>query len=266
MWRKVLALLAMAAAFVPGSTSQVVLGTSDDPELEDAVGDVEYSPAYAGSRDHRYLDIQKAWFEYNNETDVITLVYEVVDGSKLSNSSGIWAISCELSGRVLSAGDQLGFLLFHWTQKPDSPALDSKVVFRETEASSAATGYDAHPMAHGFTSSLSMPGQFRFDVERAALLRWGDEVHSPTAMCREQVTVNTASFAVVNQDRAESDAAYSFVERRRVGSPDTEFDPIERLPPEGDMPSANPGRATVGPALALGMVALAAAALGRRRP
>jgi hypothetical protein len=225
----------LAACLIPSvSGQQVLFGSELLPELSDKSDDVEYSPAYTGTRDLDYLDLNAAWFSYDNATDEISLTLRNAGAEGLESASLTTQVQCSLVAEIVKDNETQGELRFEWTRHVNSDVLDSDLWWVQ-EAGPETTTRKAVP--HGFNATLETPAYFTFTNTKFELTRFGDQAEKPRAACVESVNppdppgglrLRGTGYPVAS-DEAASSAAYSFVDTRRVRSPDGVLDPIEKF-------------------------------------
>ncbi len=229
---RVAILAAIIPLMIPPSEA---LGTETLPELVDQGDDVTYYGAYAGERNHDYLDVLAAWFEHDQGLDLVSFNVKVADSQALPTSSTQnWEVRCSFLGAVTSTAEGgetvWGNLSYGWVKPWNSSGLESSANWEPNEFGQFGTR-NSVPLSHVFEATIEEPGYFRFFIERGLVQRLGDRVEDIRGDCRERLKVADAPTVLEgfsNIDNAESKGAYSFAELRRARAPNgTVDDPLE---------------------------------------
>lgn len=265
----------LAVVLLPAAQAQSgwILGTEADPEIIDAAGNVEYSPLYAGSRDHDYLDILKAWLAHDPVADNLTLTLQVQDAAMLEKPNPEYPAYCSFAGEVWAEEElrgQLSFSASFYASLAGPSYTEHAVAWRPHRDGAFAA--DPVPLRHEFQATFREPGHYFWSADRATIANFGDELRTMSAYCGETYQpggVPTIYTTYSNHNSASSSAVYSFRDLRRVVGPDGRPDDLDslnsQLPPVQTSGSAAPDEASPALGVALVAVVLAGAAVAWRR-
>lgn len=260
----------LLVCLVPSAQAQLLFGDEEVPELPDGVDDVAYDPLYVGDMNHAYIDFAAAWFAYDEMTDEIEFTMKTASGNLAAAPDG-WNVICGAGGNVTAGGETMGELRYIWSIDSNESEPHGFVTFRSTQQQAVGVGEGNPGVKSTFSADLQDAGYFRFRVARSALLILGDGIETPNASCAEYFELRTPVSRgplMANRDFAESEAAYSFTEHRRVRAPDGAVDPIERLPTDAPTAPASSQSETSTPTIGfLGVLTgLLVVAVVARRP
>lgn len=175
----VVAALACLAA-VPAAGS--ILGTPEDPELQDSSNDVSYDATYVGPHDMDYLDITSAWFEFNETDDLVNFTLRVKDAQALADPPEDYRIRCSIEGDLAVGDADSGVITFNWLSQGNGEPVVANVTYHESSGD-GVNAYELTPIPHTFNLSANAPGDFAYSMERNALLHYGEVIDELRGWC-----------------------------------------------------------------------------------
>lgn len=222
----------VVSIFVPSAAAHPFDGTEDSPELTDPEGDIAYGSLYTGGRDHDYIDLTASWFSYDAASDTVHFTMKLLDTSGLDPLPTDWSVTCTLYSDLYAGDEARGRLFQRWTVRIDpgaAPTLYSEVLHVQHPEGASET---PRPIPHDFEMIYDEPGYAIFSYSRSGLLQLADGAEGFEDGCGEQFRPGGLPTSVVNSDGASSDGAYSWLDLRRLKTPEGEPDPFASLTTE----------------------------------
>ncbi len=264
MNRAAFSLPIIVVLLAPASAAEPVLGTEDLPELSDPAGNIGYSPAYIGPKDHDYLDVLAAWYDLNETGDGLVLKFKVADATRIGTPEPEWTPWCDFTANV--------------TDDPSTVIYGIHVEENGTVSGSVSHGENgqwtdrgyvqaigaADPLESNFAAELTKPGYFRFTVALREYLKMSTGVHEFFALCGEQYqpTQTFGSIPIYNSNIATEEGEYVFP--LPSGGADTGGEDEPQLT-GSEAPSTSPSVQTGASALGLAAVIVSLAIVARAR-
>lgn len=194
-----LTMLLLASATVAAGE---ILGTEDEPELEDPSGNVDYSPLYLSSDDREHIDLLAGWFEYLSENDTLLFTLKVVSLEGWLERTDGWRVLHQFQGNVTNSREDTGQLTYS-IQKHSASNSWSENVYLETSSGQAEVPF-------AFELEAGAPGYFRWYVPMAYLQNWGVQIGQFTAVAAEEQYVGGVTTGVLNVNQAQASGSFTW--------------------------------------------------------
>lgn len=234
-WGVALTLLVVALFIgAAGASAHPVMGTEDDPELEDPSGNVEYSPLYLGPKDRHHVDLLAGWFEYQPDNDSIMVSLKLEAFEDVLDRTQGWSLLYEFMVNFTYDGEDTRQLYISMGSDSETDGFWTSVEIR------VPSGDIDVPFSQEIETGT--PGYLRWFVPLEFLRNWGDGVAGFAASAGEfrEATPGTSTIIANRNPNVFSAADYSFAGLTQTPMQD---ESNESLAPTGSSP-ASEGTAT----------------------